>query len=87
MATLAIRNLDQAIKERLRVQAARNGRSMEAELRAILTEAVGAECNRETTWPRLSAAASRRWAASSWTSRRASPRANHLLSTDVRPRH
>ena len=30
MATLTIRNLDPAIKERLRVKAARNGRSMEA---------------------------------------------------------
>ena len=47
MATLTIRNLDPAIKERLRVQAARNGRSMEAELRAILTEAFGTERNRE----------------------------------------
>ena len=46
-ATLTIRNLDPAIKERLRVRAARNGRSMEAELRAILTEAVGADRNRE----------------------------------------
>ena len=46
-ATLTIRNLDPAIKERLRVRAARNGRSMEAELRAILTEAVGTECSRE----------------------------------------
>jgi antitoxin FitA len=45
MATLTIRNLDPAIKERLRVQAARNGRSMEAELRAILTEAIGTERN------------------------------------------
>ena len=46
-ATLTIRNLDPAIKERLRVRAARNGRSMEAELRAILTAAFGTERNRE----------------------------------------
>jgi plasmid stability protein len=46
-ATLTIRNLDPAIKERLRVRAAHNGRSMEAELRAILTEAVGTERNRD----------------------------------------
>ncbi|MGA8907219.1 MAG: Arc family DNA-binding protein [Acidobacteriaceae bacterium] len=41
MATLTIRNVDAAVKEELRVRAARNGRSMEAELRAIVTDAVG----------------------------------------------
>ena len=40
MAALSIRNLDERTKERLRVRAASNGRSMEAEIRAILTEAV-----------------------------------------------
>ena len=40
MATLTIRNLDPSIKERLRVRAAEHGRSMEAELRAIVTHAV-----------------------------------------------
>jgi plasmid stability protein len=43
MATLTIRNVDAAVKQELRVRAARNGRSMEAELRAIVTEAVGAK--------------------------------------------
>jgi len=33
---MVIRNLDPAIKKRLRVQAARHGRSMEAEARQIL---------------------------------------------------
>ena len=42
MATLTIRNIDPAIKERLRVRAAEHGRSMEAELRAILNETVEA---------------------------------------------
>jgi plasmid stability protein len=37
---MSIRNLDEAVKRRLRVRAARHGRSMEAEVRAILTEAV-----------------------------------------------
>lgn len=41
MATLTIRNIDNAVKEQLRVRAARHGRSMEAELRAIVTDAVG----------------------------------------------
>lgn len=40
MATLTIRNLDPTIKERLRIRAAEHGRSMEAELRAIVTDAV-----------------------------------------------
>lgn len=40
MASLSIRDLDEAVKRRLRARAARHGRSMEAEVRAILTEAV-----------------------------------------------
>ncbi len=47
MATLTIRNVDTSVKEQLRVRAARNGRSMEAELRVILTEVVGGERRRE----------------------------------------
>jgi plasmid stability protein len=38
MATLTIRGLDPAMHARLRVEAARHGRSMEAEVRAILHE-------------------------------------------------
>jgi plasmid stability protein len=40
MAAVSIRDLDDEVRERLRVRAARNGRSMEAEIRAILTQAV-----------------------------------------------
>ena len=40
MASLTIRDLDDKVKERLRVQAARHSRSMEAEARSILTSAV-----------------------------------------------
>jgi plasmid stability protein len=40
MAALNIRNLDETVKRRLQVRAARHGRSMEAEAREILTEAV-----------------------------------------------
>lgn len=40
MAALSIRNLDETVKQRLLRRAARHGRSMEAEARAILTEAV-----------------------------------------------
>jgi antitoxin FitA len=40
VASLNIRQLDPALKERLRVRAARNGRSMEAEARVIIKEAL-----------------------------------------------
>lgn len=41
MGTLTVRNLDDRVKERVR--AARHGRSMEAEARAILGDAVAGE--------------------------------------------
>ena len=37
-ASITIRNLDGRVKERLRVRAAQNGRSMEAEARSILSD-------------------------------------------------
>ncbi len=40
MATVTIRNLDDQLKHRLQLRAARHGRSMEAEARAILSDAV-----------------------------------------------
>jgi antitoxin FitA len=40
MAALSIRDLDDDVRERLRVRAASHGRSMEAEVRQILTDAV-----------------------------------------------
>jgi plasmid stability protein len=42
MAALSIRNLDETVKRQLQVRAAQHGRSMEAEARAILIEAVSA---------------------------------------------
>ena len=36
MTTLMVRSVEPAVKERLRVRAAQNGHSMEAELRSIL---------------------------------------------------
>jgi len=41
MASLTIRNLDDDVKARLRVRAARGGHSMEEEARTILARAVG----------------------------------------------
>jgi plasmid stability protein len=43
MAAITVRNLDDQVKHRLRVRAARHGRSMEAEARAIIVDAVGEE--------------------------------------------
>lgn len=40
MAAISVRDLDEQVAARLKVQAARHGRSMEAEVRAILTDAV-----------------------------------------------
>ena len=60
MATLTIRNVDAAVKERLRVRAARHGRSMEAEARTILGEAVAGD--RDAPEPNLAEAIHRRFA-------------------------
>ena len=38
--TLTIRNLEEPVKQKLRMQAASHGRSMEAEAREILTRAI-----------------------------------------------
>jgi plasmid stability protein len=43
MATLTIRNVDPELRNRLRVRAAEHGHSMEAELRQILKDAIGAK--------------------------------------------
>jgi plasmid stability protein len=60
MATLTIRNVDAAVKARLRVRAARHGHSMEAEARTILSEAVAAESDESE--PNLAEAIRRRFA-------------------------
>jgi antitoxin FitA len=59
MTTLTIRNVEPELKERLRVRAARNGRSMEAELRHILREALGSA--RKDREPSLAEAIRRRF--------------------------
>jgi plasmid stability protein len=43
MANLNIRNVPESVRTGLRVRAARNGRSMEAEARIVLAEAVRGE--------------------------------------------
>ncbi len=43
MAAITVRSLDDDVKHRLRVRAAKHGHSMEAEVRAILVDAVAEE--------------------------------------------
>ena len=45
--TLTVRNVETRLKEKLRIRAARHGRSMEAELRHILRETLAGEEPRE----------------------------------------
>ena len=40
MASMMIRNLDDRVKEKIRVRAAKNGRSMEEEARRLLASAI-----------------------------------------------
>ena len=60
MATLTIRNVDPEVQKRLRVRAAQNGRSMEAELRQIIKDAVAG--GSETPKVNLAEAIRRRFA-------------------------
>ena len=53
MSAVSIRNLDDRVKARLKVRAARHGRSMEAEMRAILTEAVNEPSDEDGLVPAL----------------------------------
>lgn len=62
MADLSIRNLDDGVRESLRLRAAAHGRSMEAEVRAILTEAVQPEGSWLEAWrDRFAAAGGVEW--------------------------
>jgi len=45
MAVLTIRNLDEGLKARLRVQAARHGQSMEEEARSILRQSLAPDAS------------------------------------------
>lgn len=53
MASITIRKLDDAVKAKLRVRAAANGRSMEEEARVILREAVEEEASETGLGTRL----------------------------------
>jgi plasmid stability protein len=43
MASITVRNIDDSLKKRLRIQAAKHGRSMEEEVRNILKSALSVE--------------------------------------------
>lgn len=60
MAAISVRDLDEDVAARLKMRAARHGRSMEAEVRAILSEAVAAG---EDSLPNLAQALRERFAA------------------------
>ena len=49
MASITIRRLDESVKARLRVRAARHGRSMEEEAREILKAGVGDKKERKSS--------------------------------------
>ena len=59
MSSVTIRNIDPAVKEQLRLRAAHHGRSMEAELRAIISAAVQEDA---APTPNLAEAIRRRFA-------------------------
>lgn len=56
MATLVVRQLDEALVRRLKERAAAHGRSAEAEHRAILEEALAPRLTGGELWRRLRAA-------------------------------
>lgn len=53
MAQLVVRRLDENVKQRLRARAARHGRSVEAEVRAIIEEATKDEGSGRTKSARI----------------------------------
>jgi plasmid stability protein len=53
VAAVSIRDLDDSVRDKLRVRAARHGRSMEAEMRAILTAAVRDDTPGQGLFPAL----------------------------------
>ena len=50
MAAITIRQLPEGVKQRLRMRAASHGRSMEAEARIILLDALAADAKPDLAW-------------------------------------
>ncbi|KAF1012650.1 MAG: hypothetical protein GAK32_00064 [Pseudomonas fluorescens] len=55
MASLTIRNLDDSVKELLRIEAAHNGRSMEEEARLILRKSLARAAHKQGLGRRIQA--------------------------------
>jgi predicted nucleic acid-binding protein/plasmid stability protein len=81
MSVLTIRNVEPAVTERLRVRAARNGRSMEAEPRQILNDTLLVDPDQE---PDLAEAIRRRFAPLGGGGTGAAPTGPRAGSADVR---
>ena len=81
MANITIRNLDDDVKMRLRMQAAENGHSMEEEARRILREAVRRKPSVQNLARSIRAQVVRRWAVWNWSCHRAGRGANRPVST------
>lgn len=72
MATITVRNLDDEIKELLRISAAKNGHSMEEEARMILKQAL-VKSRRAMDWVPGCISTSPNSAALNWRSHRVTP--------------
>ena len=62
MVSMTIRNIDESSKARLRIQAAKNGRSMEDEARDILRTALSSGRRAVRSYSKRSAAVLSHWA-------------------------
>ncbi len=82
MTSLSIRKLDPAVKERLRLRAARHGHSMEEEARQILSETCGPEGEPQNAFEALRRPPSASAGLIS-SCRNAGPVASRRASTDV----
>jgi len=79
MASITIRNLDEALKRSLKIRAAEHGRSMEEEARDILRQSISCPAP-----ARPSIAASLCSAGLIWTCRRERPRRHRRTSIEAR---
>ncbi|MGH3497999.1 MAG: FitA-like ribbon-helix-helix domain-containing protein [Nocardioidaceae bacterium] len=77
---ISVRDLDERVARGLKVRAARHGRSMEAEVRAILTDAVTAE---EDPSPNLAQAIRNRFGSAGGVELAISPRTDRPRAADL----
>ena len=80
MVAISVRDLDEDVAARLKVRAARHGRSMEAEVRAILT---GAVAETEDERPNLAQAIRQRFATISGAEVQIPPRTDTPRAPDL----